>query len=157
MSALERVYEYVDLELSKKIFLVLSVVALLAIPLDGVLVYLGHTAHGLASKHTQEKPLKKIETEEVYLANFDRNPLFGDVAGMGSSALRASAAELIKDYRLQGVILTDEPEAIIQDARTQKTVFAKKGDRLGDLAVKEVKEGVVVLSYLNEEIKLEIQ
>ena len=50
----------------------------------------------------------------------------------------------------------DEPEAIVEDAKTQKSLFVKIGDPLGDLVVKEIKEGYIVLSYVGEEIRLEI-
>ena len=50
-----------------------------------------------------------------------------------------------------------EPEAIIEDAKTQKTLFVKAGEPLGDLTVKEVKEGVVILASSGGEISLKIQ
>ena len=75
----------------------------------------------------------------------------------GTPVLQASLTELVKDYRLKGVILMDEPEAIIEDARTQATIILKKGERLGDLSVKEIKEGLIVLTYLGEEVKMEIK
>ena len=148
----------VDLDLAKKTFLVFSIASLFMIPVDGIGVYLGGTKHNSASLVVQEKSPKKIEPQEVYLKNFDRSSLFGNASsGTGTPALQVSLTELAKDYRLQGVVLTDEPEAIIQDARTQKTIFVRLGEQLGELKVKEIKEGMVILAYLGEEIKLEIR
>ena len=158
MITMERVNALIDLELAKKAFLFLSVASLLVIPLDGFWIYWGRTKPAPAPLASQEKPAKKLEPQEVYLTNFDRSALFGDApAGIGTPVLQASLAELTKDYRLQGVLLMDDPEAIIQDARTQKTIFVKKGGQLGELTVKEIKEGLIILTYLGEEIKLEIQ
>ena len=65
--------------------------------------------------------------------------------------------ELVKDYRLKGVMIMGEPEAIVEDARTQKSVFVKAGEKLGDLTVKEIKEGQIVLSLAGGEVKLEMR
>ena len=158
MNPVDRVHMLVDLDLAKKMFLVLSAALLLWIPIDGISIYLGGVRTVRSRPVKREEPVKKAESREFYLSNFDRSALFGAAAmGTGAASLQASLAELTKDYRLQGVILTDEPEAIIQDARTQKTIFVKKGGQLGDLTVKEIKEGTAVLGYLGQEIKLEIQ
>ncbi len=158
MRIIERANELIDLESAKKMFLFLSLAFLLVIPVDGLWVYLGRPNPTRIRSAVQEKPLKKLEPEESYLNNFDRSALFGNASsGLSTPVLQASLTELTKDYRLQGVVLMDEPEAILQDARTQKTIFVKKGGALGELTVKEIKEGLVVLGYLGEEIKLEIQ
>lgn len=159
MNATEYVMTRMDLDLAKKSFLYIAAVSLVLIPINGLGIYLEKNKTAQRQTAIQEISPKKLEPEESYLANFDRSALFGSAsAGIdGVPALQASLSELTKDYRLQGVILTDEPEAILQDAKTQKTVFIKKGGLLGELTVKEIKEGMIVLGYLGEEIKLEIQ
>lgn len=160
MNLVQQLDSFIDLEFSKKVFLRLSAAALLLIPADGLWI------------HLRKFPAKTVNLSQAYLetskqarepfasyqAVFDKNTLFGAVAANASTpVLKASIAELVKDYRLKGVILTAEPEAIVEDARTQKTVFVKVGQQVGDLTVKEIKDGMMVLSYLGEEIKLEIQ
>jgi hypothetical protein len=158
MNVVEYANDLVDLESAKKISLYLSLAFVLVIPADAFLIYFCSPKPIRIAPTVQDKPATKTEPEESYLTNFDRSAVFGNASpGLSTPALQASLTELTKDYRLQGVVLTDEPEAIIQDARTQKTVFVKIGGQLGELTVKEIKEGLIVLQYLGEEIKLEIQ
>ncbi len=88
---------------------------------------------------------------------FSGSPLFG-VRTVASSlaAVRSSISELSKDYRLQGVMLSGEPEAIVQDTKSNRTVFVRAGDSLGDLKVKSIQEGRMILEYLGEEKGLTI-
>ena len=76
---------------------------------------------------------------------------------MSPQVTKSSIAELSKDYRLKGVVIVDEPEAIIEDARTQKSQFVKVGDSVGEMKVKEVREGAAVLSYYGEEKEMRIE
>lgn len=91
-----------------------------------------------------------------YEEAFQKNSLFG--AGPNSfSVLKSSISELLKDYRLKGVVLGNEPEAILEDARTQRSVFVKQGASLGELTIKSIQEGAVVFVYYGEEKELKIQ
>lgn len=65
--------------------------------------------------------------------------------------------DLIKEYRLKGVALTGEPEAIIQKASDQRMLFVKAGDRLGEMNLKAIEEGRVIVSYEGEERTLSIE
>ena len=158
MTLAERIDALADLDLAKKVFLVFAAVSIFLIPFDALFIYLGRVKAAPFRATSQSRPVKKLEARETYLANFDKSALFGSAsAGIGTPALQASLAELAKDYRLQGVILSDDSEAIIQDARTQKTIFVKKGGQLGELTVQEIEEGRVTLVYLGQETKLEIK
>ena len=148
----------IDLESAKKVFLYLSGAVLLCIPIDVFAVVLQRP-----KMPGMDKPLQKViatlEAQEVYLKVFDRSTLFGG-APITASALapQVSLSELVKDYRLKGVVLMgDDSEAIIEDARTQRASFFKKGGRLGEIEVKEIGEGFVVLSCQTGETKLAIQ
>jgi hypothetical protein len=94
----------------------------------------------------------KIQPLSVYETAIQKNSLFGNVStSSGATVTKTNIAELIKDYRLKGVITGADPEAIIEDARTQKSMFVKKGDSLGEVQVKEIREGVVVFQSGDEE------
>lgn len=158
MSILERINGCIDLELARKALLSLSAAALIGIPLDGAWIYFQKAKPTQVSAISQGKNIREVESRESYLAVFDRTALFGAASSSQSTPLLlGSLMEQAKDFRLKGIILGGEAEAIVEDAKTQKTVFVKIGSHLGDLTVKEIKEGLVVLNYLNEEIKLEIQ
>ena len=154
-----RLETYLDLVSIKQSFFWLSAALLLFLPMNGLRLYLARPAplFSHAEDPRSRNPVQAIALT-TYLAAFEKNTLFGNIAASSSApVLRASVAELTKDYRLKGVVLAGEPEAILEDARTQKTIFVKAGGPLGDLTVKEIKEGLIVLEYLGEEIKLEIQ
>ena len=158
MRVTEDLFQYLDFESVKKMFLLLSVLLLVLIPVDGALVFF----QGVKPAKTlvvQSTASVKLEPQDTYIAAIERSPLFGGSSSFGASALiqQTSLIELTKDYRLKGVVITDDPETIVEDAKTQKTLFIKKGGQLGDLTVKEIKEGFITLSYLGGEAKLEIQ
>jgi hypothetical protein len=124
--------------------------------LDGSLALTKKTALNPenAKFSTFDAAMKPLDS---YESAFQAGGLLGIAAPTGLTALKSSIAELAKDYRLQGVVVLDQPEAILQDARTQKTVFVKKGDRLGELTIKEIKEAAVILACYGEETVLQIQ
>ncbi|MCX7662037.1 MAG: hypothetical protein N2Z79_05095 [Candidatus Omnitrophica bacterium] len=62
--------------------------------------------------------------------------------------------ELIKDLTLLGIISGEPNQAIIEDKRNNKTYFLKEGEFLGELQVKSIKEGRVILEYRGREIDL---
>lgn len=158
MNFIERIDERIDLNLLTKAFLALAAASLCLVPGDGLIIFLqkAKSSQPAAARHAVVS--KSIETQSSYSEVFDRSALFGGVvSGASGQVMMASMAELTKDYRLKGVVLTDEPEAIVEDAKTQKTIFVKKGDPLGEVTVKDIKDGCIVLAYLNQEAKLEIQ
>lgn len=157
MNAIGYVIETVDFERVRKLFVALAAVCLILIIPNAIWIY------SQRPKKIPKEAIVALKTDQVeplssYLQIFDRSTLFGNAASAGSMpVLQASAVELIKDYRLKGVILGGEAEAIVEDVKTQKTSFIKIGDQVGDLTVKEIKEGMIVLSYFGGEAKLEIQ
>lgn len=158
MNIVESLHSSIDMPRAKKQLLILSAVILALIPIDGLRVFVAGVKPAKPNMQAQVKPLKSIESQESYLAHFERSALFGAAGlGAGAPALQANLAEIAKDYRLQGVLISDDPEAIVQDAKTQKTMFVKKGELLGKLTVSEIKEGAIILSYMSQEFKLEIQ
>lgn len=98
------------------------------------------------------KPL--AEFEDAFL----KSSVFGALNhNVGEIQTSMSIVELTKDLRLKGVIFLDVPEAILEDARIQKSTFVRKGDKLGELEVKEIKEGAIVLTRGTDEKELRIQ
>ena len=58
--------------------------------------------------------------------------------------------ELVKNYRLKGVIVGEKPEAFIEDIQAHRTFTVTIGDTVGKLGVKDIKEGRVTFSYEEE-------
>ena len=55
--------------------------------------------------------------------------------------------ELTKEINLVGIISGDDPQAIIEDRRTQKTYYVSKGQFIGDYKVEDIREGRIILEF----------
>lgn len=159
MNLIQRLDSTIDLEVARKVLLGLCVGVLVLIPIDALWISFGKIPAVSPQSHALAQGARKpVENLAEYQKTFEKNTIFGIVAGNSPTmAVRSSIAELAKDYRLKGVVFMGEAEAILEDAKTQKTFFVKIGQPVGDLTVKEIKEGFMILSYLGEEIKLEVQ
>ena len=152
--------DVLDLELLKKGVLVLSAGLIPLVIFDSAWIVFGNVSRrsGISVVSHMVGGAKARAALSFYEAVFEKDTVFGRVLGNGQGvALKTPLAELVKDYRLKGVVLAGEPEAIIEDARTQRTSFVKAGGKLGDLDVKEIRQGSVVLAAENETITLEIE
>lgn len=69
---------------------------------------------------------------------------------------RATLAEQVSGFSLIGIIFEKEPQAIIEDKKTGKTYFLKKGDYLNNIKVEEIKRGKVRLRLDTETMELEL-
>jgi hypothetical protein len=63
---------------------------------------------------------------------------------------------LAKDLRLVGIIPGDDPQAIIEDKKNSQTLFLKIGERIGEIEIKEISNGKVVLGYNSETVTLSL-
>ena len=150
--------QWLDLRLTKKIFLgsCAGVLLIFSVELAFTVFRPALTGEGLGTFPVLQKPA--FESFDFYATTFKAGGLFGRSPGESSlTVLKSSIGDLIKDYRLKGVVILSDPEAIIEDARTKKTTFLKTGQKLGDLTVKEIREGKVVLTYYGEESVLQIE
>ncbi len=152
----ERLHGSLDLELGKRTLVAFSALALTLIPVNGLRIHLRAVKPSPDGVTVKQTPPPEAVTGSAHDKVLEDSAFFGGAPNASTPALRASLSEAVKDYRLKGVVITDDPEAIVQDARTQKTVFLKIGSQLGNLSVKEINQGWIVLSYLGEDVKLEI-
>lgn len=63
--------------------------------------------------------------------------------------------ELTQNYRLVGISWSQDPDVMIEDSKTQRTFFLKKGQIIeNDIVLKDVFKDKVILGYAGEEIEL---
>lgn len=62
--------------------------------------------------------------------------------------------EMVSKLRLQGIISGSNPQAIIEDTKTEKVYFLSPGDRIGEIELKQILSGEVRLNYYGQEAKL---
>jgi len=62
--------------------------------------------------------------------------------------------DLIKDLRLVGIYWSEDPEAMIENAKEKKTYFLKIGQIIKGVKIKAILKDRVILEYNNEETEL---
>ena len=54
--------------------------------------------------------------------------------------------DVTRNLKLVGIVLTKEPEAVVEDSEKNETLFLHKGDQVNGAAIEEIKEGLVVFT-----------
>ncbi len=62
--------------------------------------------------------------------------------------------EKVRDLKLVGIAWSEDPDVMIEDTKTKRTFFLKRGDYINDLEVKAIFKDKVILGYKSEEIEL---
>lgn len=63
-------------------------------------------------------------------------------------------AELAKDLSLLGIIFGDNPQAIIEDKKSQRTYYVSKGQFIGEFQIEDVQEKKVILNCHGQKFEL---
>jgi type II secretory pathway component PulC len=101
----------------------------------------------------KESPDKEeIKTYEHYLNAVQGKKIFGSVESSASERGQIATAGSfdIKDISVTGIISGDNPQAVIEDKKNQKTYYLNKGQLLGDLQVEDIQDGKVILKQNNQ-------
>ncbi|MDP8218485.1 MAG: hypothetical protein P9M03_07145 [Candidatus Theseobacter exili] len=64
--------------------------------------------------------------------------------------------ELTKGFNLSGILISDKPQAIIQDKTSGKVYYVRSGGRIINMKVTEVTENSVTISYEGDDILLNL-
>jgi hypothetical protein len=86
----------------------------------------------------------------------------GPVAGKNIFAAKEMEAGLpvqigvsdLSNLQLVGIISGENPQAVIEDKKTQKSFYASKGQSIGDFQVADILEGKVILSRQGRQYEL---
>ncbi|MDD5731192.1 MAG: hypothetical protein PHN57_08735 [Candidatus Omnitrophica bacterium] len=71
-----------------------------------------------------------------------------------ADVISSKAAEATKDLRLVGISWSEDPDAMVEDTKQQRTFFIKKGQMIGDVKVEDILKDRVVLRYGQELVEL---
>jgi len=94
---------------------------------------------------------------ESYLQGLNKRQIFSSSVNASSSNLPAAAgADVIKDLNLVGIISGENPQAIIEDKKSQKTYYLIKGQAIGELQIEDIQEGKIILNYRGQRYELDI-
>jgi hypothetical protein len=71
-----------------------------------------------------------------------------------SKAPSVRITEATQNLKLVGISWSDDPDVMIEDTKTGRTFFLKKGQMVDDIKLVAVFKDKVILSYLGEEVEL---
>jgi len=91
---------------------------------------------------------------EPYLALLNNKNLFKNTSEPAEEDRGRVDTEKFSDISLVGILSGENPQAVIEDKKTQKTYYVNKGQRFGDVKIKDIKEGKVILDYKNQNYEL---
>jgi hypothetical protein len=102
------------------------------------------------------EPLPTLKPYDSYHQGVQGQELF---AALTSTEVMVAPAkdvnlDLIKDLSLVGVLSGENPEAIIQNKKDQKTFYVAKNGFFGEFQVEDIQEGKVILGYHGQKYEL---
>ncbi len=108
-----------------------------------------------ATKAEARRPALAIKPYDFYLGVVKNRQIFGGAAGQNQQTRVSGASlNLIKDLSLIGIISGDNPQAVIENKKTQKTYYLNKGQFLDDFLVEDIQGGKVILNLNNQRFEL---
>ncbi|MFA5338348.1 MAG: hypothetical protein WC330_08435 [Candidatus Omnitrophota bacterium] len=111
---------------------------------------------------TKEKTVIKKEsrTKEAirpyafYSLGIKQRKIFSSAAVDQEKPIGAVSADLIKDINLVGIISGEDPQAIIEDKKAQKTYYLRKGQFIGELRLEDIAGEKIILNYEGQRYEL---
>ena len=113
--------------------------------------------HPTETKPEQEAAGLKQATRsyDFYLQGMKDKRIFASVSTQNpEKPVNALSSDLLKDIALIGIISGENPQAIIEDKKTQETIYATKGQMIGEIRIEDIQEGKIIVNYKNERYEL---
>jgi len=115
-------------------------------------------APSLPSKQEEIKKDLLLQTQsyDYYAQQIGRRQLFRPAIGRKEKSVSKTKTlrEIMQDFTLLGIMRGDNPQAVIEDKKAQKTYFLNRGDYLGEVQISDIQEGRVILEYEGESFDL---
>ncbi len=98
---------------------------------------------------------KKTKPYEFYLQGLGQRQIFSaNFVQEGTAASSVVDTDLIKHINLVGIISGDNPQAVIEDKKANKTYYLNKGQFIDELQIEDIKEGHIILNYKGQRYEL---
>ncbi len=101
----------------------------------------------------KENSKQKIEPFDYYEQSIAGRQIFGQASAEGAASA-AINSNLIKDMNLVGILSGENPQAIIEDKKTQRTSYVVKGQFIGEFQVEDIQDGKIILNYRGQRYEL---
>jgi hypothetical protein len=99
----------------------------------------------------------KIREYSFYSTEISQKNIFGQAEQESSQAQNIIAAEdIVGNIGLVGIIAGDNPQAVLEDKKSQKTYYMTKGESFNGFIVEDISQGRVVLDYQGKKIALSL-
>ena len=110
-----------------------------------------NVAEDLPDKNKSQKPL------DEYTQAIREKKIFSNLSLQGpSTSITTLPIDVIKDINLVGIISGENPQAIIEDKKAQKTYYVTKGQSIGEIILDEIQEGKITLNYKGQRFELHL-
>ena len=92
---------------------------------------------------------------EEYESEIGRRDLFRSLKEEDASeeALTKAAPDFTKTIKLVGIVLDQNPQAVLKDLETNQTLFLHPGQQIQGATLSEISEGKVILTYQDQKIE----
>lgn len=100
---------------------------------------------------------QKVEVKpyEFYLEGIKGHQIFSSAPSGGPGGpVSAVNVDLMKDINLVGIISGENPQAVIEDKKSQKTYYVTKGQFIGEYQVEDIQEGKIIVNYRGQRFEL---
>ncbi len=97
-----------------------------------------------------------LKESAVYLSSVQQRDIFK----MGAKPVEEEAVptgkiiDLCSVLRVVGISWSDDPDAMVEDTKVNRTYFIKKGDSVGELMVKEIQKDRVVMTLGDQQMEI---
>ncbi|MFH0732326.1 MAG: hypothetical protein V2A72_05340 [Candidatus Omnitrophota bacterium] len=99
--------------------------------------------------------LEKVRNRNIFVMGKDQEQLKQEAAEAEDAGPPAEEVTAISQrFRLVGISWSGDPDAMIEDMTTQKTLFVKRGQMVEDIKVQAIFKDKVILIYQGEEIEI---
>ncbi|MDP2904946.1 MAG: hypothetical protein Q8O22_01415 [Candidatus Omnitrophota bacterium] len=111
---------------------------------------------GGAAVRPERLPQEEVKPFEFYLDGVSGRQIFAGVGSFVAAALPQAAAgvNVADDISLVGIVSGENPQAIVEDKKNQKTYYLSRGQLIGDLRVDDIKEGKIIVDRKGQKFEL---
>lgn len=110
------------------------------------------------SQKIEEK--KETKTYESYLKTIANRQIFSSSVSTDASLKPMPGvildSDIFKNINLVGIIAGDNPQAIIEDKKAEKTYYLTKGQSIGEFQIEDIQEGKIILNNKGQRYELHL-
>jgi hypothetical protein len=116
------------------------------------------TREGSSAKERYDRVIQEGNTDEFCTLKLPSRQIFRPVSS--ERGVKRAGERIVfspdKEISLVGIILGEDPQAIIEDKRTQKIFYVKKGQFIEEFKLEDIEFGKAILSYKDRKFEIHL-